>query len=813
LSLTGNNGLLASAGANQPAYSIDESLRFEDGDSAYLSRTAGSSASDTRKWTYSGWVKFANTDTGYVLFMGGPSVNDNSTIKTSGSIIMLENHTDPSTSTFKIKTSRVIRDFAAWYHIFVAYDSTQGVEADRIKLYVNGERVTSFSEAAYPSLNTTEPYINVNTKNQMLSRYGSNDTGYYDGYMAEVHVIDGTASVGDFGETDAATNQWVPIEYTGSYGTNGFYLKFVSGAIGTDSSGNGNTFTATNLSATTDVVIDTPTNNYCTLNSLNNRGTLKEGNLEIDISTSNMFGSSSTIAEDSGKWYAEFYLGAFSSSAVFMPGITGDPAEDNRNNNYLGASATAWGYDTSTGSVYNNSSAVSYGNTATTGDIIGVAMDLENNKLYFSKNGTWQNSGVPTSGATGTGAASLTAGETYAFAVSDGSAAHSTTTIVNFGSDSSFAGAVTAQGNGGDGEDFYYTPPTGYKALNTDNLSDPAIALPTDHFNTATYAGTGASQTIAVGFQPDFVWAKSRNTAVNHVLYDSVRGTGRLESNNANAEGTRDGFAGYSSNGFDVDSDGGGGGINYPSGRTYVAWNWKAGGTASSNTDGSITSSVSATTTAGFSIVSYTGNGTSPSTIGHGLSVAPEMVMVKNRTTAAENWVVSVGNVTGTNGDFLILNLTSAVIAGTSQFSSQPGSSVFTVTDAANVNTNTSNYIAYCFHSVEGYSKVGSYTGNGVNDGTFVYTGFRPMWVMAKCSDGSASWLMTDSVRFPYNVTDDPLFANETSAETNSSTYAIDILSNGFKCRGVNNDTNNSSGNVYIYLAFAESPFKTSNAR
>jgi hypothetical protein len=243
-----------------------------------------------------------------------------------------------------------------------------------------------------------------------------------------------------------------------------------------------------------------------------------------------------------------------------------------------------------------------------------------------------------------------------------------------------------------------------------------------------------------------------------------------------------------------------------------VGWSWKAGGTAVSNTDGSITSSVSATTTAGFSIVSYTGNGTSPSTIGHGLSVAPEMVMVKNRSLANENWVVSVGNITGTNGDFLILNTDSVVIAGTSQFPSQPGSSVFTVTNAANVNTNTNTYIAYCFHSVEGYSKVGSYKGNGSTDGSFIYTGMTPSFIMVKRTDSADNWAIYDSARDTYNVRAKYLIADAAQAEATYSTAVVDFLSNGFKWRGAVNFGNNSSG-TYIYLAFAESPFKTSNAR
>ncbi len=387
----------------------------------------------------------------------------------------------------------------------------------------------------------------------------------------------------------------------------------------------------------------------------------------------------------------------------------------------------------------------------------------------------------------------------------------------NFGQDSSFAGNKTAQGNGGTGEDFYYTPPTGFKALNTDNLDSPAIALPGDYFNTVLYAGNGGTQSVTgAGFSPDFVWIKNRTDAVNHGLFDTIRGVkNSLQSNTTTeartAAGATEDLYAFGSDGFSV-GVGGGAYINCnESSKNYASWNWKAGGTASTNEEGSIDSSVSANTTAGFSIVNW--NGTEASaTIGHGLSQAPELIIVKDVDTAGRNWPTNIENITGTANQYLFLNTTAEQATSAAYWGGTPGASVFTVGDSANTNDDAS-MIAYCFHSVEGYSKVGSYTGNGNNDGTFVYTGFRPMWVMAKCADGSGSWLMTDSVRFPYNVTDDPLFANENSAETNSSTYAIDILSNGFKCRGVNNDTNNSSDNVYIYLAFAESPFKTSNAR
>jgi len=440
---------------------------------------------------------------------------------------------------------------------------------------------------------------------------------------------------------------------------------------------------------------------------------------------------------------------------------------------------------------------------------------MDDSQITFYKNGVAQNYGTPINFSSMTAPTGIADGALPYTSIDQYT---SDRKIMNFGQDSSFAGAVTAQGNT-DGRykgDFYYTPPSGYLALCSDNLSDPSIADPTVHMNTVTYAGTGASQTIAVGFQPDLVWAKCRNTAVSYVLYDSVRGTGRLESNNANAEGTRDGFAGFDSNGFDVDDDGGGGGINYPSGRTYVAWNWKAGGTAVSNTDGTITSSVSANTTAGFSIVSYAGSGSAGDTVGHGLSQTPDLIIIKNRS-GITNWVVNSPSIDSTFTKWAMkLDISQAISTDSTIWNNTaPGASVFTLGTAGESNRNNpDNYMAYCFHSVEGYSKIGKYKGNGNADGTFIYTGFRPAFIIVKNTAQTEGWCQWDSGREPYNKMSKQLMPDDTRAEytANTTTFAIDFVSNGVKLRSSYSALNNSNQD-FLYIAFAESPFKTSNAR
>jgi len=328
------------------------------------------------------------------------------------------------------------------------------------------------------------------------------------------------------------------------------------------------------------------------------------------------------------------------------------------------------------------------------------------------------------------------------------------------------------------------------------------------------YTGTGASLAVAntvngVNFQPDFVWVKGRSGATDHALYDSVRGTTKdLVSNATSAETTQaTGLTAFGSTGFTV----GALAKMNTSAATYVGWQWKAGGTAVSNTAGSITSSVSANTTAGFSVVTYTGNATSGATVGHGLGVAPSMVIVKGRNGGTTNWPtyhISVGN-TGT----LFLNATNAITTSSTQWNNtSPTSSVFSIGNSGDTNANTTAYVAYCFAPVAGYSAFGKYTGNGSADGPFVYLGFKPRYVMVKRSDAAGyNWEVFDTTRSTYNVDVQRIFPNDSSAELTGE--AFDMLSNGFKCRLAGNSDSNASGGTYIYYAVAENPFKYANAR
>ena len=338
----------------------------------------------------------------------------------------------------------------------------------------------------------------------------------------------------------------------------------------------------------------------------------------------------------------------------------------------------------------------------------------------------------------------------------------------------------------------------------------PVINKPNQHFDVTTYTGNGGTQSItnAGSMQPDFVWIKGRSDAYAHRLADVVRGVGKeIFTNETSAETTNNAggyLTAFNSNGFSINS---GAGVNNNA-STYVAWQWKAGGTAVTNTNGSISSQVSANQTAGFSIVTYTGTAAN-ATVGHGLGVAPSMIITKNRDSSTAWWVyhASLGNT-----KYLVLNTTAAEATSSSAWNNtSPTSTVFSL-GAANP-SNANQDVAYCFAQIAGYSAFGSYTGNGSSDGPFIYTGFRPRFVLVKESSASGNnWVIYDTARDTYNECSKILYPNASNAEFDGSTVNLDILSNGFKPRD-NWGGNNNSGNTYIYMAFAESPFKYALAR
>jgi hypothetical protein len=556
-----------------------------------------------------------------------------------------------------------------------------------------------------------------------------------------------------------------------------------------DSSGTGNNWTATNIVAG-DYMLDSPTNNYATLNPLApSGGTFSNGNLSwASATTDGRFALSTISPSTDGKWYCEVNIGS-KASTYWTVGLFSYPATALPRILYR-----------SDGPIYLDGSEVATVSSFTQNDVIGMAYDGSTRSLTLYKNNT----------SLGSWTASSTT-INYFFGCASDSSGSSANYTLNFGQSG-----------------FTYTPPAGFLALSTANLPEPSIspaddASPQDHFNTVLWTGTNTNagnSVTSVGFKPDLVWAKIRSQAYSPLLYDSIRGTGataELKSDGTEAEGgsssSERGFLNsFDTNGFSSVIGSAGDNLYFnQASETYVAWNWKASNaTAVSNTEGTITSQVSANTTAGFSIVSYTGTFVA-ATVGHGLSSAPELIIVKNRSITSNWWVGS--DALGGWDKYLGLNLTNAVGTATSIWDgTAPTSTVFSVADDGGSNGSGNSIIAYCFNSVEGYSKFGSYTGNGSADGPFVYTGFRPAWVMVKGSSLISEWYVWDAIRNTYNVTNLTLNPNQSVAEYSGGSLLLDLTANGFKLRDAVGSWN-LSGNTYIYMAFASNPFKYANAR
>ena len=715
---------------------IANSVIFNDADNAYLSRT--NDAGDRDTFTISVWVKrCALGSVQYILdTYDGSSTNDG----------MIRFNTDNtmsirlgSPSSLLYITNRTFEDTSKFYHIMLSVNTGESTAADRAKLYVDGDRITSFStQTTSGSVNTQFNYSSA------TFRIGSTTSGSYDfdGYLAEFNQVDGTALTPDtFGLTDTSTGRWIPKALTGiTYGTNGFRLQFgTSSALGDDTSGNENDFSVSNLVAG-DQTTDSPTQNHATWNPHpNTGGTLSEGNLKLVTASSGYSVKLATLKPKSGKYYAEFTIGAENGGLLIGVQELATAPSSSSTTFPQGDGSFAW--RGSNGYVFNGGSSSVAGSTYTTGDVLALALDLDNQVLKFYKNNSLDN----TIGLTG---------KDVGIAVGDFGNTQYGTVTANFGQKS-----------------FTYTPPTGFVALQQDNLPETSKGI------------TG------------FTWIKDRDNSMNHNSYDSSNGEfNRLVPNATSAIlNTQGGVSKFLKGGIAVGDTAN---VNN-SGASMVAWNWVAnGGTTASNSNGSITSTVQANTTAGFSIVQWTGDG-GQSTVGHGLSNTPTIVIQKNLDSTSDWWFYT----TAIDGSYDYLKLNSSVAK--SDFSATaPTSTVFT-----SHGWGTTSMIGYCFHEISGYSKFSSYTGNGNADGPFVYTGFRPAWIMIKNAGATASWFMLDAARNTFNPVENWLVADDPQAEVvTSGDRKIDFLSNGFKIRATTTDFNGSSANM-LYMAFAEHPF------
>ncbi len=760
---------------------IANSLIFDAPSDVGLTRTP-SSAGNSKTFTVSVWAKrcglgdvSGNNTYGQRIFNAGSTGPSNffdikwsGTGDTEGANRLHIREYSSSAEQIEYWTNRTFEDTSKWYHILLAVDTTQSTSGDRIKLYVDGDQITSWYRSNAPSLNF-DTRVNSTTLHN-IGKFTGATTNNLDGYLAEFNLVDGSALTPDtFGLTDTSTGRWIPKTLTGiTYGTNGFRLQFGSTSnFGDDTSGNTNDFSVTNLVAS-DQTTDSPTQNFNTFGSIYSGVTVSKGNLTVNTGTSGSYIQAvgqPAFGVATGKWYWEVKITTVGKA---LYGWKDDGSQGGSQANQGGTSASG---NLSTGSSGSFSAGswfidMDYSNevnytTVSTNDILMFAIDLDTGKGYCGKNGTFFNSANPANGTGEIGGCHRANGINKFYPCANRLDTASVGEF-NFGQKS-----------------FAYTPPTGFSALQQDNLPETAKGV------------SGLS------------WIKSRDTASAHMLFDSSRGAQlRIKSDSTSSETTSEGtVTKFLKGGYAVGDQTS---VN-KSGDSVCSWNWVAnGGTTASNGNGSISSTVQANTTAGFSIVQYTGNRSSGATIGHGLSQAPEVIITKN-LDATYNWIIYFKQ-QGAN-KYGYLNLTNTWVTDTTGFNNvEPTSSVFTVGSAYESN-GTHSMVAYCFHSVAGYSKMGNYTGNGVADGPFVYTGFKPRFIIHKGIDIASNGRLIDSVRNPFNPVTQELYTDTTGVEYNMGTRGTDFLSNGFKIRQESGYGMNNSGVNYFYMAFAEHPF------
>ena len=750
-------------------YEIDQSIRFNDDDSAYLNRTPGS-AGNRRTWTFSCWVKRGNiTGANGPIFTAGA---DDWLQFLSGNTLGFNSD---GSSNYRIVTSQLFRDPAAWFHVVLRIDTTNSTAGDRERMYINGSEVTDFGTDTNPPLNYDTAFNNTG-EHSIGKTVGSSQ--FFDGYLAEMHHVDGSSlAPSSFGETND-DGVWVPKAYSGSYGTTGFYLKGQdSSALGDDTSGNGSDFSSNNLAAA-DQMSDSPTNNHCTLNPLITPATMTfaDGNLALSGYTAST-SAYGTFGLSSGKWFWQIV-----AQANAMAGISATP----NGSQYPGQAADSYAMDLTNGTKYNNGSSATYGSgEITAGDVIGVGFDADAGTLKF-----YDSDGNDI----GTAYSSLTSGP-YFPVFRNGNSANIS---INFGQ----TGAFT------------FTP-TGYKALNTSNLSTPTIADPSAHFQTSLYTSDTSGQSITFDgnsdLAPDFLWFKRRDGASNNFLFDKVRGVNKgILSDATTVETTyTNSLTAFGTDGYTLGDGGSSNDINGVSGGTYVAWGWAAGGTSgSTNDDGSVDSTVTANTTAGFSICKFNPGGNSNITFGHGLGVAPRLVIVKNLEDAT-NWQVL--HLDQGVGNKLFLNTGAAAASDANMWQNTAPSS--TVVSVGTAQTSNHQNIAYCFAEIEGFSSFTKYEGNGSADGPMVHLGHRSSLVVIKRIDAVNDWVIWDDQRNTGNPNGTVLRWDSSNAEyTGISDRGIDILSNGIKIR-TSNAIANASGGDYVVMSWAHSPFKSALAR
>jgi hypothetical protein len=745
----------------------------------YLTRTFGTPTAQ-HTWTFSSWIKPSRTQTqsgsgtvgggeAFDIFEGGSGNNQ---------LWLYDNLNFYGEGMF-FNTTPKFRDRSAWYHIVLAV-STALSGTDKIRVWVNGQQVTDFSldnRSSWPTAPGGVGTSRFNSANAHSVGGGSSITNYFEGHQAETYFIDGQSlDASNFGEISSITGVWTPKKYSGTYGNNGFYLNYSNQLnLGTDFSGRGNNFTKNgNAYYSTDVPIPSSTNpnlgNYASWDVQNRfYNNSYKGNLLVDSNVSSALPA--TIFVSSGKWYWEVKWVSGANPRIGVTNINGVGQD-------LGGSSNSWCRLNSPSRVYHNGSAPAYGTDLTVGDIIMCALDIDNGRIWYGKNGTWEASGNPTTGANPS--QTFTSGQIMSPAIASGGG--TPLFEANFGSPA-----------------FTYTPPSGFKKLNTANLPEPSVKKASAYFEASRYVGNGTSRAVSgLAFSPNLVMIRSRSGASTGV-HDTLRSSGSnipvLYTDLTNAESAGGSYlSSFNSDGYTLNNNTSGNN----NGTNYMGWAWKEDAVA------------------GFDIVTYTGNGSSSQAVPHNLGAAPKFVIIKPRSFADSWFIWHSGMSSGTSARFSSsipsneFNLAFGNVVPTSTNFYVGGSgSNFT-------SANAQQYVAYLWTDIPGFSRFGTYTGNGITNGPFINLGFKPAWLLIKNITSAEQWAVMDNERPPMgnNETANFIPLQSSGAEdTNSDYHEIDRLSNGFKIRGAAQQLINLNGDNYIYAAFAESPFKYSIGR
>ena len=828
----------------------------------YLYRDGGAGNRDT--WTIGMWIKRARiaTSSSHTAMAAWGGHSGSGSARGYGMVndyygtingMSFENNNGSSWH-LTTRTNAMYRDLSAWTHVCWRYDSTQGTDSSRARMYVNGELITNLQSTTYPAQNADHSwngggYQFIGTNGTGTN--GNNPHQGFDGYIAEVVAIDGTSLDPMDNLVETKNGVIIPKDPSGlTFGSEGFWLKFTnSSALGEDFSGNDNDFTVAGI-GTFDQMTDTPTNNFCTINPLYRGdqttdakyGVISKGNLQHEFSGSTDGQCPCTHKTPaSGKWYFEYVITGGGGSSSYSPaaGIIDPDTYTMNGGNYNDTGSIQYLNNTNTVRKSGSETGDYSGSRGSNGDVMGIAVDMDNGAFYVSKNGTFQtidggSQGDPTSGASRTGAGAtwtpaseFTSGMVPLSSPNGGS---QPIIIMNFGQEGTFANIKTA-GNNSDANghgNFFSAVPEGYLAICTANLSvadeiDPAQTddnFPQKLFGMLQYTGNNSERTIDTSFQIDLSWARSTIQGQSWYAFDTTRGFFGASSNNlymkldtddVEATAPQYNFKSQSGSNFTLT-----GGTWFNSGsHTQQMWNWRLnGGTTASNSNGSITSTTQVDPSGCICVGTYTANATN-STIGHGLSKKPALIILKKRDNQDRDWTAWHHSLSNTQGYAYFFENSAAQTDSQIWQNTAPTSTVFSV-NYGTTETNAASgdkFLFYAFADCEGYIKIGKYVGNADADGTFVYTGFKPAFLMTRPVDSGDDPLVWDIQQSPYNPMHKTLSTHNTSAQVDNSNREIDFLSNGFKIRTSNSNANTSDSDGILFMAFAEQPFKYATAK